>query len=81
MPPTLYSVAIFVTDIERAKTFYRDHLGLSLVKEGSFGAEFCEGGTSGSSSGGASRCPGNGGPSHRRDPQDLRPAAILRAVA
>ena len=43
MPPTLYSVAIFVTDIERAKTFYRDHLGLSLVKEGSFGAEFCEG--------------------------------------
>ena len=45
MPPTLYSVAIFVTDIDRAKTFYRDHLGLTLIKEGSFGAEFCEGET------------------------------------
>src|SRR4029453_16468761 len=45
MPPTLYSVAIFVTDIERAKTFYRDHLGLTLIKEGSFGAEFGEGET------------------------------------
>ena len=33
MPPTLYSVAIFVTDIDRAKTFYQDHLGLTLINE------------------------------------------------
>jgi lactoylglutathione lyase len=37
---TIYSVAVFVTDIERAKIFYRDDLGLALSKEGSFGAEF-----------------------------------------
>jgi len=43
--PSLYSVAIFVHDIERAKVFYRDHLGLPLTKEGSFGAEFLEGPT------------------------------------
>ena len=43
MPPELYSVAVFVTDIDRAKTFYRDQLGLTLTKQGSFGAEFCEG--------------------------------------
>lgn len=40
--PTLHSVALFVTDIERAKRFYRDDLGLPMVREGSFGAEFLE---------------------------------------
>lgn len=38
--PTLYSIAIFVTDIERAIAFYRDTLELPLAKQGSFGAEF-----------------------------------------
>ena len=28
MPPTLHSIAIFVTDIDRAKRFYRDDLEL-----------------------------------------------------
>lgn len=41
--PTLHSIAVFVTDIERAKRFYRDDLELALVREGSFGAEFLEG--------------------------------------
>ena len=39
---SLYSIAIFVSDIERAITFYRDTLGLTLIKQGSFGAEFLE---------------------------------------
>ena len=39
---SLYSIAIFVSDIERAITFYRDTLGLTLTKQGSFGAEFLE---------------------------------------
>ena len=39
---SLYSIAVFVTDIERAVTFYRDTLGLPLTKRGSFGAEFLE---------------------------------------
>ena len=39
---SLYSIAVFVTDIERAITFYRDTLGLPLTKRGSFGAEFLE---------------------------------------
>jgi predicted enzyme related to lactoylglutathione lyase len=39
----LYSVAVFVTDIERAIAFYADDLGLPLMKRGSFGAEFLEG--------------------------------------
>ena len=43
--PTLYSVAVFVTDIEKAKQFYRDHLELPLLREGSFGAEFLDGPT------------------------------------
>ena len=43
--PTLYSVAIFVHDIGRAVEFYRDTLGLSMTKQGSFGAEFLEGET------------------------------------
>jgi predicted enzyme related to lactoylglutathione lyase len=41
--PSLYSVAIFVTDIDRAVTFYHDTLGLPLRSRGSFGAELCEG--------------------------------------
>ena len=43
--PTLYSVAIFVNDIDRAVEFYRDTLGLPMTKHGSFGAEFLEGDT------------------------------------
>lgn len=45
MAPSLYSVAIFVHDIDRAVEFYRDTLGLPMTKHGSFGAEFLEGDT------------------------------------
>jgi lactoylglutathione lyase len=45
MAPSLHSIAIFVTDIDRAKRFYRDELGLLVTREGSFGAEFLEGPT------------------------------------
>jgi lactoylglutathione lyase len=38
--PSVYSVAIFVSDIGRAVEFYRDKLALPLDKQGSFGAEF-----------------------------------------
>jgi lactoylglutathione lyase len=41
--PSLHSIAIFVNDIERAKRFYRDDLQLTLIREGSFGAEFLDG--------------------------------------
>jgi lactoylglutathione lyase len=41
----LHSVAVFVSDIERALAFYRDDLGLPVTSQGSFGAEFLEGGT------------------------------------
>lgn len=41
--PRLHSIAIFVSDIERAKQFYRDDLCLPVIREGSFGAEFLEG--------------------------------------
>jgi lactoylglutathione lyase len=44
-PPSLYSIAIFVEDIQRAVEFYRDRLALPLTKQGSFGAEFFEGHT------------------------------------
>lgn len=44
-PPSVYSVAIFVSDIARATGFYRDRLGLPMSKQGSFGAEFFDGGT------------------------------------
>ncbi len=44
-PPSVYSIAIFVSDIARATEFYRDRLGLPITKEGSFGAEFFDGGT------------------------------------
>ena len=40
MTPSLYSVAIFVTDIDRAIHFYETTLGLPLMKRGSFGGEF-----------------------------------------
>jgi len=38
--PSLYSVAIFVSDIVRAVEFYRDALRLPMTKHGAFGAEF-----------------------------------------
>lgn len=38
----MHSIAVFVTDIDRALTFYRDTLGLPVNKQGSFGAEFLE---------------------------------------
>ena len=43
--PHLYSVAVFVTDMDRALLFYRDHLGLPPPRQGSFGAEFLDGET------------------------------------
>jgi predicted enzyme related to lactoylglutathione lyase len=45
MIQSLYSVAIFVNNLERAIEFYRDALGLPLRSQGSFGAEFLEGET------------------------------------
>ena len=44
-PPSIYSVAILVSDIVLATEFYRDGLGLPVAKQGSFGAEFFDGGT------------------------------------
>jgi lactoylglutathione lyase len=43
--PSVYSVAIFVSDIGHAVEFYRDKLALPLDKQGSFGAEFFAEGT------------------------------------
>ncbi len=45
MISNLYSVAVFVRDIDRAIAFYEDGLGLPLLRRGSFGAEFLEGTT------------------------------------
>jgi len=42
MTPTLHSFAIFVTDIDRARAFYEDTLGLPVTKAGSFGLELLE---------------------------------------
>lgn len=42
MATSLYSVAIFVTDINRAVEFYETSLGLYLVRRGAFGAQFFE---------------------------------------
>ena len=42
MAPSLYSVAIFVTEIDRAVEFYEKSLGLHLVRRGAFGAQFLE---------------------------------------
>jgi predicted enzyme related to lactoylglutathione lyase len=36
----VHSVAVFVRDLDRALTFYRDVLELPLGKQGSFGGEF-----------------------------------------
>ncbi len=38
----LHSIAIFVTDLERARAFYEDGLGLTLAAKGSFGFQFGE---------------------------------------
>jgi predicted enzyme related to lactoylglutathione lyase len=43
MQISLYSAAVFVNNLERAVEFYRDALGLPLLHQGSFGAEFLEG--------------------------------------
>ena len=43
--PTLYGVAIFVSDIARATEFYRDTLELPVTKQGPFGLELLEGPT------------------------------------
>lgn len=45
MPPSLHSIAVFVSDIEQARRFYRDDLELPVLREGSFGAEFLDGPT------------------------------------
>lgn len=37
--PTLHSIAIFVTDIDKAIEFYHDTLGIPVARAGSFGAE------------------------------------------
>lgn len=42
MTPSLHSIAIFVTDLERARIFYEDQLQLPVGKAGSFGFEFLE---------------------------------------
>jgi lactoylglutathione lyase len=42
MTLTLHSFAIFVTDLERARVFYEDQLGLPVNKAGSFGFELLE---------------------------------------
>jgi predicted enzyme related to lactoylglutathione lyase len=38
----LYSIAVFVTDIDRAVDFYQNTLGLPMTRRGAFGAEFLE---------------------------------------
>jgi predicted enzyme related to lactoylglutathione lyase len=43
MIQSLYSVAIFVHNIDRAIEFYETTLGLPLRNRGSFGAEFLDG--------------------------------------
>ena len=40
MTTILHSCAIFVTDLERARVFYEEKLGLPVNKAGSFGFEF-----------------------------------------
>ncbi len=42
MTASLHSIAIFVTDLERARIFYEDQLGLPVARAGSFGFEFLE---------------------------------------
>lgn len=43
--PSLYGIAVFVSDIARATEFYRDTLRLPVTKQGSFGLELFEGPT------------------------------------
>lgn len=38
--PSLHSIAVFVTDVDRAIAFYRDTLGLPVSRQGAYGAEF-----------------------------------------
>ncbi|MGH7582970.1 MAG: VOC family protein [Gemmatimonadales bacterium] len=42
MTTTLHSIAIFVTDLDRARDFYVDQLGLPLNKAGTFGLELLD---------------------------------------
>lgn len=39
----IHSFAVFVNDLDRAIPFYRDVLGMPVVRQGSFGAEFFPG--------------------------------------
>ncbi|HEY4320212.1 MAG TPA: VOC family protein [Gemmatimonadales bacterium] len=40
MTVSLRSIAVFVTNIERARIFYEEQLGLPVARAGSFGFEF-----------------------------------------
>ncbi len=42
MTTSLHSVAIFVHNLERARTFYETQLGLPVVRAGSFGFELLD---------------------------------------
>jgi lactoylglutathione lyase len=42
MSISLHSFAIFVTDIERARVFYEEQLGLPVSRKGSFGFELLD---------------------------------------
>jgi catechol 2,3-dioxygenase-like lactoylglutathione lyase family enzyme len=42
MTSHLHSIAIFVTELERARAFYEDGLGMTLAAKGSFGFQFGE---------------------------------------
>lgn len=42
MSPELHAIAVFVTDLEQARVFYEEALGLPLVARGSFGFQFLE---------------------------------------
>src|SRR5688572_10690382 len=81
MTPTLHSIAIFVHDIARAVTFYRDTLGLPLTKQGSFGAEFLEGETHLSVHPAVHKDARSLVGAHRNYPVRSRPASLLRRAA
>jgi lactoylglutathione lyase len=42
MSTSLHSIAIFVTDLERARAFYEDQLGLPVARAGTFGFEMLD---------------------------------------
>lgn len=42
MTTSLHSIAIFVTDIERARAFYEDALELPILMQGSFGFQLLD---------------------------------------